>query len=997
MAAKKDPYKRIQKRFVQAREPDVEYEDLDPERREQLQNRFNMLSQTVQGRGTIARRILGPDAPQERVKALRQRIRQNLPQSDGSSTPSEDATPPAGPTITNARLKPTSADIRNMQVGFRVQGERIEASRRAASAITTTVTTAKDKGSGRIGKGYFSVPKSPTEFAKEVGAGLMGQVSYVNRAYINPVINVGIAASNVLRSPGQKKTKSLPTLSNKEIAVEAALTVGTAGAGAILKPFLRPTGQFLKGVATSLGGRGAVKTGAALANVAERQAAAASVRADTARRLSGQAQILREGMLYDDQSPITRSTQPKSSGVTRNPPKSSGMVKSPTAETVVSKSAKPKASKAAKPKVAKAPKLTTAKIEAATEKYARGFNKEVGEIEMQATEYTPTMVVEQISKPASTKARQAKPTSVKPLKQETPKQTTKKIEAATEKYAPGFNKQVGKTEMRSTQYEPIEVSTPASPVAEVKTSKPARASRKATQKKSEVAAPQNVSPVSGSKYPRSVKSSDQKQEFDKIYDEMSESGYFDQGHGGLDAIFDSRKFDDVVERGYLTDKQVAKINKDAERMRADSVTREMTARKKTQVAKPKTADVAQPSAEDLEFARKYPYSSKTADILRRQRGIQDYVPPVGKQDFPKIEIKTARVQKPESDIFNERLNAVVAQRRAEQKAAFPGFTPRKVTKLAKRDPSLDRLEERGSMIYRMYDQGIGSRKRPSGMAESEVQRGTPIQNQMDDIADMMQGGTGQFRYAEIAVGSKDVQKEIERTIVLPTAKIKRGEAINPRYVRRTKATKQGEMPMPTLMGEGMEEFRPTRMPLSTERGLSLEQRIAKMEREDFPQARSARQARKLSEQSRGVPVEQQQFTTGTKGGSPLGGAAKKSPITSVTTKKPIKYEKIVKPGGQTVYKPVKFKSETVPAIETTSGPVPIDELPQKWNVDPTVVEAGRKARKASELRSRATQAARLRNRGIQGEARGVTLQQTVEEIKKGKAFQRRFDELKDKK
>jgi len=915
MAAKKDPYKRIQKRFVQAREPDVEYEDLDPERREQLQNRFNMLSQTVQGRGTIARRILGPDAPQERVKALRQRIRQNLPQSDGSSTPSEDATPPAGPTITNARLKPTSADIRTMQVGFRVQGERIEASRRAASAITTTVTTAKDKGSGRIGKGYFSVPKSPTEFAKEVGAGLMGQVNYVNRAYINPVINVGIAASNVLRSPGQKKTKSLPTLSNKEIAVEAALTVGTAGAGAILKPFLRPTGQFLKGVATSLGGRGAVKTGAALANVAERQAAAASVRADTARRLSGQAQILREGMLYDDQSPITRSTQPKSSGVTRNPPKSSGMVKSPTAETVVSKSAETttvkaaKTSKAAKPKAAK---LTTAKIEAATEKYARGFNKEVGEIEMQATEYTPTMVVERISKPASTKARQAKPTSVKPLKQETPKQTTKKIEAATEKYAPGFNKQVGKTEMRSTQYEPtqvstpaspvaeVKISTPASPVAEVKTPKPARASRKATQKKSEVAAP-------------------------------------------------------------------------------------------------KTADVAQPSTEELEFARKYPYSSAAADISRRQRGIRDYVPPVGKQEIPQPKLPTARVVPSASDELSRMLSESSKALASRKRAAFPGFEVKKVTKLPKRDPLLNRLEERGSMIYRMYDQGVGSGKRPRGPAELEVQRGMPIENQADDIADMMQGGSGQFRYGEIAVGSKDVQKEIERTIVLPTAKIKRGEAINPRYVRRTKATKQGEMPMPTLMGEGMEEFRPTRMPLSTERGLSLEQRIVKMEREEFPQARSARQARKLSEQSRGVPVEQQEFTTGTRGGSPLGGAAKRSPITSVTTKKPIAYEKIVKPGGQTVYKPVKFKSETVPAIETTSGPVPIDELPQKWNVDPMVVEAGRKARKASELRSRATQAARLRNRGIQGEARGVTLQQTVEEIKKGKAFQRRFDELKDKK
>ena len=196
----------------------------------------------------------------------------------------------------------------------------------------------------------------------------------------------------------------------------------------------------------------------------------------------------------------------------------------------------------------------------------------------------------------------------------------------------------------------------------------------------------------------------------------------------------------------------------------------------------------------------------------------------------------------------------------------------------------------------------------------------------------------------------------------------------------------------------MEEFNPSRMPLSTETGLSSQQRRAKFYREMFPEARSTRQARKLYEQSMG---RQDIITTiGEYGptGSPLGGAAKKSPVTSVEIKKPIKYEKVVK-AGKTTYKPVKFKTEVVPGIETTSGAVPINELPQRWNVNPATVEAGRKAAKAETLKSRAKQAQRLRERGIQGEAKGATLQETLDDIRKGKAFQRRFDDIikKDKK
>jgi hypothetical protein len=137
------------------------------------------------------------------------------------------------------------------------------------------------------------------------------------------------------------------------------------------------------------------------------------------------------------------------------------------------------------------------------------------------------------------------------------------------------------------------VDRPASPTKVVETTSKKTGTKATTPKpvvqkavtqkavKQKAVTPKNVSKVSGQKYPKSVKSTQDKQKFDEIYEQMSEEGYFDQGHGGLNAIFDSRKADDVAKRSKLTDNEIAKINKDAERMRAESVMREMQAQKDT--------------------------------------------------------------------------------------------------------------------------------------------------------------------------------------------------------------------------------------------------------------------------------------------------------------------------------------------------------------------------------------------------------------------------------
>ena len=332
------------------------------------------------------------------------------------------------------------------------------------------------------------------------------------------------------------------------------------------------------------------------------------------------------------------------------------------------------------------------------------------------------------------------------------------------------------------------------------------------------------------------------------------------------------------------------------------------------------------------------------------------------------------VVKSQAEVLYESMQKATEAERAARKAAFPGFTPKKVTKLPTRESALDKLEERGTVLWRMGKQGTDKPLTQYG--------DVPVQPQS-------------------FLKPRELQKEIEEQLVLPNVKIKKGEAINPRYTRGSEKTvgARGEaIEIPEDLSKGKSRYEPTRMPRSTEVGLSSEQRRAKFYREEFPEARSARQARKLYEQSMGRQdiITTIQETGGT--GSPLGGAAKRSPVTNVEIKKPIKYEKVVK-AGKTTYKPVKFKTEVVPGIETTSGAVPIEELPQRWNVNPATVEAGRKAAKAETLKSRAKQAQRLRERGIQGEAKGATLQETLDDIKKGKAFQRRFDDIikKDKK
>jgi len=79
VAKNKDPYKNIQRRFIEARAEDKGWEELTVEQRQRLANRFDVLAATVEGRGKIARTVLPPDVDPARRRAFRQRIKHNLP------------------------------------------------------------------------------------------------------------------------------------------------------------------------------------------------------------------------------------------------------------------------------------------------------------------------------------------------------------------------------------------------------------------------------------------------------------------------------------------------------------------------------------------------------------------------------------------------------------------------------------------------------------------------------------------------------------------------------------------------------------------------------------------------------------------------------------------------------------------------------------------------------------------------------------------------------
>jgi hypothetical protein len=998
--AKKDPYKRIQKRFVEARAGDVEYDDLSLEERERYQNRFNMLSQTVQGRTKIAQRVL-PNADPEQRANFKQRIRQNLPSRgsstlDGSSTLGEISDEEL--LETNTSYKPTPKQSTSEDVRFRNIGSRSTNAQRNSFRRSENTTTSKATTSDRYGSGVFSAPKSPTKTAVELASGLdmvgRGLVDYATRGLVNPVINlVGSGLDKISAGGEGNKFKPLPVYSKKEVIQDAAITVITSGVGAAAKPFVRPTGTILSKIASGLSGR-APGTASAIANVASKRANATAVRQATKLGDAGRRAAMERASSYGMEIPTGKVPDPSGAkfsapqnGITIPkldlPPLSNRGPSSPLPNTTTKATTKSKTKATTKSKT----KATTTKSnleqvaearatsQPPSERYfdfpgtgpetsaGKSFADEFGDIEMLSTEYFPSPV----RKPPKGGGKPKKPKQPKPKQPninapEIPPITKKDIEEATENFAPGFNENFGYIEERS------------------------------------------VAP-------------DFPDDFDKAFPDFDELGPglgSDSNFGDVPDIpgLTSRNpeidfigtppegtklgwtfewFDSTVpdSPARIAPIDKAKITEDWVRAGGDGL-----GGGKTVPKPPKPPKTPKPSkVTEIKQAK-----NKTSGSNPRKEGPYLYEPDALDAEIAR-EAKDAAprkvtIEKSKTEQFFEAARAKEATEREAKKKAFPGSPVKKVTKLPKYEPYTGQTvknQDTNSMLFRMYDQG----KKPAKIADDFA------------VEIVEETGTGPVSRSQGFIPSANtaqIKQEIQETIITPEANIRQGKAVNMRSRRKTSTKKAEDGRLETTdspISDGEPRTVPTGIP-SAEVGLSSEQRRAKFYRDAFPQARSARQARKMYEESMGRPDIITSIEEFGPTGSPQGAGAPKSPITTTEIKVPVEFEEYIKPDGTVGYKPVKFVSESVKGIWTTSSgtkATPFDDVVQMQypRVGSAIAEGGRKTRKAAKLRSQAEQAARLRNRGIAGDADRKMYDELIEATTQGKAFQKSGQENLSKK
>jgi len=142
MPKKKNAYGEIQEEFVEQRAENRGWDQLSVGDRQRLANRFDVLAASVEGRGKIARLLL-PEAPQEERRALRQKIRKNIPQKSGSIGQQNETTPQA----TNLNTPSARGDV------YRGAGYRPPSYVPPATTTTTSRANVK-RVTGEFGSTY---------------------------------------------------------------------------------------------------------------------------------------------------------------------------------------------------------------------------------------------------------------------------------------------------------------------------------------------------------------------------------------------------------------------------------------------------------------------------------------------------------------------------------------------------------------------------------------------------------------------------------------------------------------------------------------------------------------------------------------------------------------------------------------------------------------------------------------------------------------------------
>jgi hypothetical protein len=163
--AKKDltPYQQARRQFVQAR---VQKRGVagTPEERKKFRQRFDVLAQTVEGRGKIARNVM-PEASQEDRKSFRRMLATEMPaRKTGTGTKSTTSTPPTPPSYTQQQITamrtaastygPQLAQVKNPPAGS------FGATQKVSSTYSTGIRAAKKPSTAQKISNAISTPGS---------------------------------------------------------------------------------------------------------------------------------------------------------------------------------------------------------------------------------------------------------------------------------------------------------------------------------------------------------------------------------------------------------------------------------------------------------------------------------------------------------------------------------------------------------------------------------------------------------------------------------------------------------------------------------------------------------------------------------------------------------------------------------------------------------------------------------------------------------------------
>jgi len=222
VAKNKDPYKNIQRRFIEARAEDKGWEELTVDQRQRLANRFDVLAQTVEGRGKIARTVLPPDVDPTRRREFRQRIKKNLPTKSNNTTTQSNIDTPQANDVNKGIPAPWNAPNLNYRPGNYVPPTR---------QTTTQSTSRANVNRSALGKVADFSARAGDAIAKFTDPVFDRAFPLTYETRQEKIAKYGVDSRTGLPRNRAQDAGIIPSLKDiQNIAVESALMIGPVAA-----------------------------------------------------------------------------------------------------------------------------------------------------------------------------------------------------------------------------------------------------------------------------------------------------------------------------------------------------------------------------------------------------------------------------------------------------------------------------------------------------------------------------------------------------------------------------------------------------------------------------------------------------------------------------------------------------------------------------------------------------------------------------------------------